>query len=80
MRRRILVVVLPFAFDGLVALALAIGDKPAPPASPRTLSMYERAQAREARPGAGLPLLVADAMRSAALRAGKKSHEQRVLR
>jgi len=74
MWRRILVVVLPFIVDGMVALALANGGKPAQPASPRMVSTPGFAH------GAGLPLLVADSVRPAALRPGKKSPEQRVLR
>jgi len=80
MWRGICAVVLPFAVDGLVALALENGDKRAQPVRPRMMFMTERGHGQAARPGAGLPLLVAEAVRSAAVRTGKKSQEQRVLR
>lgn len=80
MWRRLCGVVLPFVVDGLVALALASGDKPTQSASPRMVSAPEFPHVRVERPGAGLPLRVADTARSAAPQAGKRSQVPRVLR
>jgi hypothetical protein len=73
-------VVLPFVFDGLVALALATGDRAAPPASRQVAAASEHTVSQAALPGVRMERLAANSLRSTAMRPPGKVQVQPMFR